>query len=174
MSIRRTILSISISFLLCCCATVRAPYSKVPKRLGIRTDAFGGWISLNLISNPHSVEGEFVAVSTDSLYVFVGEKLAAFPTSAITYARIVLYNNNSTGYAAWTAVGSITTIFNGYYAVFSLPLFLITGIATTVSESNRINYFDFPVNNWEELKKYARLPQGIPEGFNTAELRPRQ
>jgi hypothetical protein len=173
MLIKKIVLSISISFLLCCCATVRAPYGSVPKRLGIRTDAFGGWITLNLISNAKTVEGELVAVSSDSVFVFEGDTLQTFPTLDITYARVVLYNNNSSGYAGWTAIGSLATVLNGYYAVFTFPLFLITGMATTIAESNRVNYFDFPSNEWEVLKKYARFPQGIPEGINTSDLRPR-
>jgi len=76
-------------------------------------------------------------------------------------------------YVVWTVAGSLLTISNGGFLIFTLPPVLISGILTTVAEANRINYLDYPSNSFKELSKHARFPQGMPKGIKSSDLLPR-
>lgn len=152
---------------------MQAPRRSVPKRLDISTDAFGGWIFLNNYDSEAEIQGEFITIGTDSLYIMVDGQVLAHDLDDIDKARVVLFNTNNSAYAIWTFLGFISTISNGYFLVFTGPMWLITGAAVNSGEAKRINYFDYPSYDWEELIKYARFPQGFPEGINLMDLRPR-
>lgn len=158
---------------LCGCSTVKAPQGSVPRRKAIVTDAFGGWINVSLKTTQSSIQGEFIAVSSDSLFIMSDYKVQILPKADIDNARVVFFNTESGIYGAWTFLNSLATISNGYFLVFTLPINLITGISTTSGEAKRINYYDYPTLSWDELNKYARFPQGIPEQVDTKEIKPR-
>lgn len=168
----KLLLVISILALFGSCRTVSAPKGSVPNRVGIATDAFGGWMFTK--AGQRSFEGEFIAVGNDSLYILTSGKTQSISLPTVDTARIILYNTNTSGYALWTSLLSIGTLSNGAFATFTLPVSLVTGILITNAESKRINYFDYPNNSWEELKKYARFPQGLPKGIRTEDLKPRE
>ena|SRR5258708_2532525 len=156
-----------------CSKSITAPHGSVPNRKSLSTDAFGGWINLTLKSSQKSFQGELIAINTDSIYVMTNGKVQREEISDVNSARLILYKTSSEEYALWTSLMSLGTISNGYFLVFTLPLTLIAGISTTNSESQRINYIDYPQNSWEELMKYARFPQGLPQGLDVGDLKPR-
>jgi hypothetical protein len=164
---------ISFFLLLNSCGTVKAPHGSVPKRNALMTDAFGGWIELRLISPENFIAGEFIAIRDDSLYILTGGEIQKYAIPNVSSARVVLFKTESDSYGIWTFFGSLLTLSNGGFAVITLPSTLISGISTTVVEAKRINFLDYPSNNFDELKKFARFPQGMPEGINTTDLIPR-
>jgi hypothetical protein len=167
------ILLIAIGLSLSNCQPVKAPLGFVPKRKGTTTNAFGGWMSISFLdSTRQELEGEFIAVSNDSLYIMDGDKVNGRKTAEVRFARIILFNTDASGYAAWTVLNSLGTISTGTFLVFMFPLAFVTGIMTTVSESRRINFYEYPLHDWSTLRKYARFPQGIPEGVDLHELKP--
>lgn len=144
------------------CKTASAPKGTVPNRNGIVWDGRGGWITLSFAdSTREPVNGEFIALGQDSVYTMNSEVFSSTPIADVRSARIIMYNTETTGYAIWTFLSSLLTISNGGFLILTLPLNLIAGISTTVGESRRINHFDYPENNWTDLNKYARFPQGI-------------
>jgi hypothetical protein len=158
---------------LCGCSAVKAPQGSVPRRKDIVTDAFGGWISASLKTTRNSIQGEFIAISLDSVFIMSDNKVQILPKADIDNARIILFNSESGAYSGWTFLSSLATISNGHFLVFTLPINLITGISTASGEAKRINYYDYPALTWDELNKYARFPQGIPEQVDTKEIKPR-
>ena len=66
--------------------------------------------------------------------------------------------------AAWTVAGSLSTASHGGFAVFSLPIWLLTGIVGSAVES-RHALLEFPAEA-EEMKAWARFPQGIVPGLD--------
>jgi hypothetical protein len=165
---------IGLIVLLNSCSSVKAPLGTVPVRNALATDTFGGWIELSLISPKDSISGEFIATSNDSLYIMDRGEVKIYAVSNISLARLVIFKNMSSTFGAWTFLGSLLTISNGAFLLFTLPTTLIMGISTTIGEAKRINFLDYPSNSIENLSKYARFPQGIPEGLNIADLRPRR
>jgi hypothetical protein len=169
--------STRLSILLIClvyvsCNSIRAPRGTVPRRIDIPHDAFGGWIGMQH-SDSGLVQGELIAVGEDSIYVLADRQARAFPKAKIRTARLIIFRTTEGGYAAWTFFGSLFTLTNGYFLAVSLPATLIAGIATTSTEAQRINYIDFPVNKWEELGKFSRFPQGLPQDLDLSQLRAR-
>jgi len=128
MSKSKLILIIGFIVLLISCHAVKAPKGSVPQRVYLTTDAFGGWIIITLTDSQSSIDGEFIAVSNDSLYVMVGDKLKRHAISDISSARVVLFNTESGAYGGWTFLGSISTISHGGFLIFTLPLWLISGV----------------------------------------------
>lgn len=158
---------------LCGCSTVKAPQGSVPRRKAIVTDAFGGWISVSSKTIQSTIQGELIAISSDSVLIMSESKVQVLSKVDIDNARIIFFNNESGAYSGWTFLNSLATISNGYFLVFTLPINLITGISTASGEAKRINYYDYPALTWEELNKYARFPQGLPDQVDTKEIKPR-
>jgi hypothetical protein len=164
---------LSFIVLVCNCSTVKAPQGSVPRRNGVATDAFGGWITLSVTGGQSSIGGELIAVDTDSLFVMSGDKIQIFSKADISAARLILYKTDNNGYTAWTILGALATISNGGFLVFTFPVFLVTGIVTTITEAKRINFYDYPAVSWDELTKYARFPQGITNKIRISDIKPR-
>jgi hypothetical protein len=154
------------------CASVRAPHGSVPSREKVKTDAFGGWIGVT-DSSKVLIQGELIAMSADSVYLLNKDGFRGVAKSAIVSARLIIYNTSEGGYALWTFVGTLFTLTNGTFAVLTLPAMLISGIASTSTEAKRINYVDYPANNWKLLGRYARFPQGLPSDVEPSLLTPR-
>jgi hypothetical protein len=154
------------------CNSVRAPHGTVPLRTQLTDDAFGGWIGMEH-RDSGLIQGELIAVSEDSVFVLQGKEAKGFAKARIGAARLIIFRTAEGGYAAWTFFGSLFTLTNGYFLAVSLPATLISGIATTATEAQRINYMDFPVNGWTELAKFSRFPQGLPREIDLSELKPR-
>lgn len=153
------------------CKTATAPKGSVPNRNGIAWDGRGGWITLSFAdSTRHQIKGEFIALGQDSVYIMNSDIFSSTPIADVRSASVIMYNTETTAYAMWTILSSLLTISNGGFLAITLPLTLITGISTTVGESRRINHFDYPENDWAELNKYTRFPQGI-ERINRKDLR---
>jgi hypothetical protein len=158
---------------LCGCSIVKAPQGSVPRRKAIVTDAFGGWISVSSKTTQSTIQGELIAISSDSVLIMSESKVQVLSKVDIDNARIIFFNNESGAYTWWTILNSFAAISNGYYFVFTFPISLITGILTVSGEAERINYYDYPALTWEELNKYARFPQGLPDQVDTKEIKPR-
>ena len=169
----KLIISILLIVMLNCCSTIKAPIGSVPNRKALRTDCYGGWLDLRLNSSNDTVTGEFIAANEDSIYIMQSGKVQTYAISNISSARVITFNNSRGAYVVWTVAGSLLTISNGGFLVFTLPPVLISGILTTVAEAKRINYLDYPSNSFKELSKYARFPQGMPEGIKTSDLKQR-
>ena len=169
----KLIISILLIAILNCCSTIKAPIGSVPNRKAITTDAYGGWLEMRLNSSNDTVAGEFIAANEDSIYIMQSGEVQRYAIPNISFARVIIFNNSSGAYVVWTVAGSLLTISNGRFLIFSLPTVLVSGILTSVAEAKRINYLDYPSNSFKELSKYARFPQGMPEGIKTSDLNPR-
>lgn len=167
----------------CClligCAASNAPSNYLPATTEIPQNPYGGWITI--IAAPDSsmpddnwlmYGGEFIA-SEDSVIYVLYDTLYAIPKQKITNSLLELDEKNTTIYGLWVVGGSLLTISNGAYAVFTLPLWLVAGIPAASGESIRDRYeAEYPDENyWEEIKVFARFPQGTT-GINLRELIP--
>ncbi|MBN1387216.1 MAG: hypothetical protein JW965_02145 [Bacteroidales bacterium] len=169
----KLIISILLIVMLNCCSTIKAPIGSVPNRKALTTDAYGGWLEMTINSSNDSITGEFIAANEDSIYIMQNGEIQIYAISNISFARVIIFNNARGAYLIWTVAGSLLTISNGGFFIFTLPTVLVSGILTTVAESKRVNYLDYPSNGFKELSKYARFPQGMPEGIKASDLNPR-
>ena len=153
------------------CATISAPSGTVPSRKGLATDPYGGWLTATINDTPAQVQGEFIALNKDSVFVLSGDSLKIIPVSKFNTARIILFNTEANKYSIWTVVLSVATIANGAFATITFPVSLAMGLTTVHDEARREHFFDFPQRPWSELSKYARFPQGLPEELDRGTLK---
>jgi hypothetical protein len=114
--------------------------------------------------------GELIAASDDTVWILTEQgQLAFYPVSAIESVALGVHDNHAVIFGVWTALGSVSTISHGAFLIFTLPIWLVTGLSTTVQES-RIGNFEYPPWPLVALKPYARFPQGAPLGLTAANL----
>jgi len=168
-------------FLLGGCATTYAPSDWLPDTDKISNQAFGGWMTLVASSDTTESEkkllqygGEFISSDTENVYLLY-DTIYIIPKENIYKATLELDEKNSVAYGLWTFGGTVSTISNGYYLIFTAPFWLLTGIPATVGESSRDRYeAENPdVFYWTEVQKFARFPQGLPDDFDLKKLKPK-
>ena len=161
------------------CASSYAPSDFLPATSDVPQNPYGGWITI--ITEPDSLipddkwmmySGEFISTEENSVYLLY-DSVYQIPKKKITNSLLELDEKNTAAYGLWVLGGSVLTISNGYYAVFTLPLWLAAGIPTVVGESIRDRYeMDFPNDEyWDSVKVFARFPQGIDD-IDLSQLKP--
>lgn len=156
------------------CAVKTAPeeWLSKPEKAAVRT--FGAWINVTykIEGTTKLSKGELIAIEKDKLYLFGEEGLIAISVDKILRARVELYKTQEGLFAPWTIAGTLSTLFHGYGMVLTAPLWVISGITCTVGES-KSGILEYPKVPLEEIRKFARFPQGIPEGLDLNQLKPR-
>ncbi|MDD5607666.1 MAG: hypothetical protein PHY57_04080 [Ignavibacterium sp.] len=168
-----------VSLLLIRCASSYAPENYLPQTEDIPQTIYGGWITI--ITSPDSsiaddnwliYGGEFIAVDDSKVYVMY-DSLYQIPKYKITESILELDQKYTTTYALWVLGGSILTISNGYYGVYTLPLWLLAGIPTATGESVRDRFeMEYPNDEfWDSVKVFSRFPQGV-DGIDLSQINP--
>ncbi|MDN3669771.1 hypothetical protein QWY93_10595 [Echinicola jeungdonensis] len=154
--------------------SILAPKKMVPKQNEILSDAFGGWMELGVTNRPNKIEGEFIAIHNDSIFVLKNDQLSGFPKGDIQFARVIFYNTQYNAMAFLTSISSLATISNGIFLIGTLPLNIVVGVFSNIAERKRLNYRQYPDQPWEELSKFSRFPQGLPKGGQRREIKSRK
>lgn len=80
----------------------------------------------------------------------------------ITYVQVILSQTHSkSGYTRSHNIG-LMTIGHGWWSVFTLPI-----NAAVIATANKTFRLKVP---WSRLHRYARFPQGIPQGVSPEDL----
>jgi hypothetical protein len=161
------------------CATTGAPEDWLSPAAQAPGDPYGAWVTVEFVK-PHeddSLLGEFIAVDGDSLYVLnpycpPGDPVRAVPLGTVKKARIAHFDPETGKAIGWVTAGSISTLSHGLGAVITLPLWIIVGSAVAGGHS-RTPLENYPDLSWDELKMYARFPQGPPPNLHGLGLRPK-
>ena len=85
-----------------------------------------------------SVAGELIASAYGHLYVLTdhgGLVDVAYPR--VADLTLGVHDNDFGGIVAWTLLGSLSTISHGFFLLFSLPVWLASGIGAAANESHR-------------------------------------
>jgi hypothetical protein len=148
------------------CATHTAPVGFLPSVQDAEASAFGGWIELTLRGDPRErrVQGELLAVTTDSVWVLTGEGGVVVPTATVLRGKLTGYLSGAGAVTGWTALGVLSTLSNGIVLIFTAPLWVITGTVAG-SAASYAPVRQAPPLPWAELAVFARFPQGMPPGL---------
>ncbi len=158
------------------CASARAPRGWLPDAKQAQQETYGAWIWVEYSrgSAKETAEGELIAVKPDSIFIltqaFAQDTLVAIAESEIELGRLTAYDAKDRLLAGWTAVGSLTTLSHGFGLLATLPLWVVSGSIATVAQSFA-PIEELPVESWDDLKKYARFPQGLAEGLDRRTLK---
>lgn len=124
-----------------------------------------------------TIVGEIIAVNDDSIMLMpldTAQRMFAVSRNDIAQADIIVALTSDTpeGKSGWAAFINVLSLSHGYYMVFSAPLNLIitSAIAKNATKSTyRIKYPE--AISWEEMRKFARFPQGIPTQVDRSLIR---
>jgi hypothetical protein len=151
------------------CAGNSTPKGWLPSPKEAQEAAYGGWIELTYLEagQQQKGEGELIAVTADSVWVLTEYRGLVIPTSAVLKGKL-------TGYAAqnltaWALAGTLSTLSNGAFLVFTMPMWIVGGSLAKGSESRAAERKSPPLE-WAELASFARFPQGFPEGIELSGL----
>ncbi len=155
------------------CASNPAPDDWLPSAREVPADPYGAWIRITFDSGTsrHEIEGELLAAEPDTVYVLTGESVVAFPGDAIRHARVAWFESGAGNLAAWTLLGSLATLSNGYISGLTMPLWVLTGSLATSAQS-RSPLVDYRPDRGTllSIRAYARFPQGLPAGLDRSTL----
>jgi hypothetical protein len=156
------------------CARHSAPPDFLPNKVEVQEQSFGGWVDLVLRSEQEdrSVAGELIAATADSLWVMSGSTVVVVPVTSVASGQLAGYDSESGQVVGAVALGAISTISNGFFLVFTAPMWLIGG-SIAANSQGKVGLEDLPPMQWAELARFARFPQGIPASLDLRELRPR-
>lgn len=164
------------------CAGTGAPSGWLPNAAATQEEAHGAWISIRHRSDGDDVrvEGELIAVGDDTVFVLTTDSaawsLVAIPRSDDLTAKLGTYDPATGGIVAWTFLGTVSTMSHGINLILSAPVWIITGtVVTNTQARTAIERYpgDSPWDAWDELRVFARFPQGLPESVDRAMLEPR-
>ena len=156
-----------LSFITAGCAASYAPDKWLPDTEDIPSNPYGGWITVIVKSDQDKwmqYSGEFIAVDDEKVYILY-DSLYLLPKDKIVNSLLELDEKNSGLYVFWAIIGTISTASHGKFLVITAPLWIFTGITTTVGESLRDRYEmeESDQTYWESIKKFARFPQGVSD-----------
>jgi len=116
------------------------------------------------------IRGELIAIDSNSIVVLQekANMCTSFKISDIKKFKLRYAKSKNYG---WTVpIYTLATIGHGVFFLFTAPLNLITTISITVGANNA-----FVLSNknltYEDLRMFARFPQGIPSGVALSSIR---
>lgn len=128
----------------------------------------GAWISVEITGIEQPVQGELLAVGGTSLYILELGEVAEVNLKTIKSASLSAYEAAAGGVVTLTLLGGASTISHGFFLIFSFPIWLAVGIATSRHQSG-MGYAAYDSDNslkkLQGFGKWARFPQGMPEDF---------
>jgi hypothetical protein len=166
--------SLGIAIVSAACASNTAPKGWLPTPTQAQTAAYGGWIELTYDdSTERHTDGELIAVSAESVWVLSGSQGLVIPTSAVKGGKLTAYAAQKGGLTTWAALGTLATLSNGGFLLFTAPMWIIGGSLAVGGESRAPERKNPPLT-WVELAPFARFPQGMPQGIEVTALQPKK
>lgn len=125
----------------------------------------GAWVSVRLRSGG-VVQGELLAVDGDRVYVERGKTVVPIRLRDIAKLDMSAYDSDNDNLVALTVLGTVSTLSHGFLLVISAPVWMLWGSATA-RDQDREGYEDVTGRKLlpDELRPWARFPQGVPEGY---------
>jgi hypothetical protein len=119
-----------------------------------------------------SFSGELLAVDQDHLWVLVDQGPVRVHRHRITEVSLELHPSGAGWFGAWFGIGAASCISHGWFSIFSVPIWLATGIPSTVGAALG-NDLDVPLDRIDELNRFARYPAGMPVLWDGRHRQPR-
>jgi hypothetical protein len=154
------------------CAHSSAPKGSVPAPADAPAVATGGWVELTYreAGRKQHLAGELIAVNADSVWVLNQTGGSVMPTSGVESGKLTVYAAQTGGLTGWVVGGTLATLSNGGFLIFTAPMWIIGG-SLTVSGEVRAAERKHPPLQWAELAAFARFPPGMPAGMDLTALR---
>ncbi|MFN0031918.1 MAG: hypothetical protein ACKVOR_07150 [Flavobacteriales bacterium] len=141
----------------------------LPHHKAIDVGECGSYMVLNRNKGPQ-VKGELITADSTKLVVrsqktdsCITIAWADIKTFRMHYAQAVPYG--------WTIpVYMLFTFLHGWFSVISMPVNLIVTLAVVISAERAYAYYKEEITI-DELRMFARFPQGLPEGVTLKDVK---
>lgn len=160
------------ALLVACGGRNSAPPGYLPTPTMAGQHVRGGWMDVRVRSGSavESLRGEVLAVSRDSLWILQPDSSGiVIARSAIESGRITSHRTEGS-VSAFTALGALSTIANGFFLVVMAPAWIVTGAVShhvDVRAAERDLPDDF-ARAEIDLRTVARFPQGMPNRMDSS------
>lgn len=146
-------------------ASCAGPISYLPEHEMIGEERYGAYIQINTYSGKEYA-GELIAVGDSGLVVREEiENLShCFLSPLLDIKSFSLRYANGRNYGWAVPLYTLGTLSHGVWLIFSAPINLIATSVIAIDASHAYE-MDSRVMTFEELKLFARFPQGLPEGI---------
>lgn len=169
---RKKILTMKTKYLLILITVVilsSCSSSKIlPRPDEIVYNTYGGLIEVK--TREGYIYGELISVNDNDLSVLIMNKNECVNINKNSITRYKIYFAEANKYGWTIPAFTLLSFTHGWFSMLSLPINLISTIVITSSakssfriRSKRINY--------ENLKMYARFPQGIPNNITLDQIK---
>lgn len=170
-AMKNIILSLLITAALICSSCSTAAY--LPTNSRIVDNQYGSYINIQM-NYMSSIDGELIAVTPKIVYVLIykdgtthldSANLDQIKDFSLRYAK-----SNAAYYGLMIPASAAITLSHGWFLLFTLPLNLITTTVVTLTAGSSfvIKMKDI---SWDNLYKFARFPQGIPDNVRLNDIK---
>jgi hypothetical protein len=158
----------AFSLLSISCKTIN---TTLPKPVELSEYTKGMWMECEM-NDGTDVAGEIIVIDDKEVLLLTQYNRTIVRKDEIEKARIDF--SLTTNYPEKLKKADLIpllTLTHGWILVFTLPINLAI-VVPTVSTHRRGSYaVEYPAKiNWEEISKFARFPQGVPEGLDYTKL----
>lgn len=150
-------------------SSCKAP-AYLPESEDIGTHAFGSYIIIDL-NEGKDLEGELISIDEEALLVLPKQgdlQIQNVPTGNIKSFTLMYAQPKNYGWSIPVSV--LITASHGVFAVFTAPINIIVTSVVTARGQKAFTYRDQDIS-MEELKMFARFPQGLPPQIEVAEVK---
>jgi len=133
-------------------------------------------------------EGEIIVVDSDTIHVLsypdmeygtdnIHTELPLITSVSRSdldsiYVYIASTTNDPQGVITWALLMPLLSFSHGWWAAISLPVNVIMSGSVIASATGTYYGFTYPGDiSWADMKKFARFPQGWPEGVSPGDVK---
>ncbi|MDF1695318.1 MAG: hypothetical protein P1U56_05775 [Saprospiraceae bacterium] len=129
------------------------------------------------LEDSYRLKGEIIEVNSTGVVVLPqrlnNRTLTTIPKSALLGAKVLISttSNDPRGISSWAAAVNLITLGHGVFAVITLPANLLVTVPVGNGAASATYQMKYPEDvSYEQLHKFARFPQGIPEGIDLSKI----
>jgi len=114
------------------------------------------------------VGGEFIAIDSNEIVVLYNDTCKSVPLTDIVRFKLRYAKSKPYGWAM--PAGVVLPFIHGLFSMFTLPLHLVVTISVSASGERAYRYNNKNMN-YDDLKMFARFPQGIPSTIKKEDIK---
>jgi len=146
---------------------------KLPEPNEVGATKYGSIIRLQTAFGV-TLQGELIAVTDSSIFFLSKYGLTEMKPHEIRNPelRVSMTHSKLNTINIWGSINPLTTLAHGWFLIFTLPANLLVS-TITMSSAGR-SYYYIPLLDYDlmqVLPKFARFPQGFPEGLDLRVIR---
>lgn len=114
-----------------------------------------------VVADGGSYDGELLCVGKENLYLENDGGVVAIARESVFSVSIEIHDSGGTAVWVFTTAGALSATTHLKFAIFTVPLWLLTGLVVAGAESERNDVVLYEQNEIGDLYKYARYPYPI-------------